>query len=387
MILRLRVTPAFYVVRCPLLGFWPSVAITARVSDSSVSGDCVSRWTFAVFSMDHSCQETDQGMDVAEVSFEKVLGAAKTIAGVAHRTPVMTCSAIDEIAERRLFFKCENFQKVGAFKFRGAFNAVSQLSDEDAANGVVTHSSGNHAQALALAAQMRGIPAYIVMPSTAPIVKKAAVEGYGAEVIVCEPTLAARESTADEVKARTGATFIHPYDNDDVIAGQGTAMLELHDQVAAMGETLDAVVTPVGGGGLLAGTCIAANGLDASVRVFAGEPAGADDAARSFEAGRLIPQTGPDTIADGLLTSLGQRNWGIISQHTQQIVTVSDAEIVTAMRLLWERAKLLVEPSSAVALAAILNDRFDSDVTVRSIGVILSGGNVDLDRLPWMSKS
>lgn len=326
-------------------------------------------------------------MDVAEVSFEKVLGAAKTIAGVSHRTPVMTCSAIDEIAGRRLFFKCENFQKVGAFKFRGAFNAVSQLSDEEAASGVVTHSSGNHAQALALAARMRGIPAYIVMPSTAPIIKKAAVEGYGAEVIVCEPTLAARESTASEVKARTGATFIHPYDNDDVIAGQGTAMLELHDQVAALGETLDGVVTPVGGGGLLAGTCIAASGLDASIRVFAGEPAGADDAARSFEAGRLIPQTAPDTIADGLLTSLGKRNWGIISQHTQQIVTVSDAEIVTAMRLLWERAKLLVEPSSAVALAAILNERFDSDATVRSIGVLLSGGNVDLDRLPWMAKS
>ncbi|MGZ0173232.1 MAG: pyridoxal-phosphate dependent enzyme [Planctomycetales bacterium] len=326
-------------------------------------------------------------MDDSEVNFEKVQSAAETIAGVAHRTPLMTCSAIDEIAGRKLFFKCENFQKVGAFKFRGAFNAVSQLSDEDAANGVVTHSSGNHAQALALAARMRGVPAYIVMPSTAPGVKKAAVEGYGAEVIVCEPTLAARESTADEVQARTGATFIHPYDNDDVIAGQGTAMLELYDQVAELGATLDGVVTPVGGGGLLAGTCIAAGGLDSSIRVFAGEPAGADDAARSFEAGRLIPQTAPDTIADGLLTSLGQRNWGIISKQVQLIVTVSDAEIVAAMLLLWERAKLLVEPSSAVALAAILNDRFDPDVTVRSIGVILSGGNIDLGRLPWMSKS
>jgi threonine dehydratase len=332
-------------------------------------------------------QELDAAMDDSEVNFEKVQSAAETIAGVAHRTPLMTCSAIDEIAGRKLFFKCENFQKVGAFKFRGAFNAVSQLSDEDAANGVVTHSSGNHAQALALAARMRGVPAYIVMPSTAPGVKKAAVEGYGAEVIVCEPTLAARESTADEVQARTGATFIHPYDNDDVIAGQGPAMLELYDQVAELGATLDGVVTPVGGGGLLAGTCIAAGGLDSSIRVFAGEPAGADDAARSFEAGRLIPQTAPDTIADGLLTSLGQRNWGIISKQVQLIVTVSDAEIVAAMLLLWERAKLLVEPSSAVALAAILNDRFDPDVTVRSIGVILSGGNIDLGRLPWMSKS
>ncbi len=323
-------------------------------------------------------------MDASKVTFESVQQAAARIIGVAHRTPVMTCSALDGIAGRRLFFKCENFQKVGAFKFRGAFNAVSHLSDEDAANGVVTHSSGNHAQALALAAKMRGVPAYIVMPTTAPSVKKAAVEGYGAEVIVCEPNLAARESTASEVQARTGATFIHPYDNDDVIAGQGTAMLELFDQVAELGASLDAVITPVGGGGLLGGTCIAAHGLDSSVRVFAGEPAGADDAARSFEAGKLIPQTGPKTIADGLLTSLGQRNWSIIQQHVEQIVTVSDDEIVAAMRLLWERAKLLVEPSSAVVLAAILSGQFTPNRQVESVGVVLSGGNVDLERLPWL---
>ena len=331
-------------------------------------------------------------MDASVVDFEKVQLAAKAIAGVAHRTPVMTCAAIDERAGYRIFFKCENFQKVGAFKFRGALNAVSKLSDADAANGVLTHSSGNHAQALALAARMRGVPAYIVMPSNAPTVKREAVEGYGAEVIQCEPTLAARESTADAVKARTGATFIHPYDNDDVIAGQGTAMLELFEQVAERDASLDAVVTPVGGGGLLGGTCIAARGVDPSIRVFAGEPAGADDAARSFEAGRLIPQTGPNTIADGLLTSLGQRNWQIISQHVEQIVTVSDDEIVSAMRLLWERAKLLVEPSAAVALAAVLSDRFafEGERTgggVQSVGVILSGGNVDLERLPWMSNS
>ena len=323
-------------------------------------------------------------MSASEVTFEKVQQAAARIAGVAHQTPVMTCSAIDEIAGRRLFFKCENFQKVGAFKFRGAFNAVSQLSEVDAASGVVTHSSGNHAQALALAAKMRGVPAYIVMPSTAPGVKKAAVEGYGAEVIVCEPTLAARESTASEVQARTGASFIHPYDNDDVIAGQGTVMLELFDQVAELDAILDAVITPVGGGGLLGGTCIAARGLNASIRVFAGEPSGADDAARSFAAGELIPQTGPKTIADGLLTSLGQRNWSIIQQHVEQIVTVSDDEIVAAMRLLWERAKLLVEPSSAVALAAILSGQFATTSDVESVGVVLSGGNVDLDRLPWL---
>lgn len=322
-------------------------------------------------------------MDASDITFETVQRAAARIAGVAHRTPVMTCSALDEMAGRRLFFKCENFQKVGAFKFRGAFNAVSQLSDEAAANGVVTHSSGNHAQALALAAKMRGVPAYIVMPSTAPAVKKAAVEGYGAEVIVCEPTLAARESTADEVQARTGASFIHPYDNDDVIAGQGTVMLELFDQVAELDASLDAVITPVGGGGLLGGTCLAARGLDSSIRIFAGEPAGADDAARSFAAGELIPQTGPNTIADGLLTSLGRRNWSIIQQHVEQIVTVSDDEIVAAMRLLWERAKLLVEPSSAVALAAVLSGQFETSDDVESVGVVLSGGNVDLERLPW----
>ena len=325
-------------------------------------------------------------MDASAIDFEAVQQAARTINGIAHRTPVMTCSAIDEVAGRRVFFKCENFQKVGAFKFRGAVNAVNRLSADEAANGVLTHSSGNHAQALALAARRRGIPAFIVMPSTAPSVKRAAVEGYGAEVIVCEPTLVARESTANEVKARTGATFIHPYDNDHVIAGQGTAMLELFEQVAGLGAALDSVVTPVGGGGLLGGTCLATHGVDPSIRVFAGEPVGADDA-RSFAAGTLIPQTKPNTIADGLLTSLGQRNWTIIRQHVEDVVTVSDDEIISAMRLLWERAKLLVEPSSAVALAAVLNDRFRQHNDLHSVGVILSGGNVDLNRLPWLSNS
>lgn len=325
-------------------------------------------------------------METSTTDFQRVLQASRTIAGVAHRTPVVTCSAIDALAGRKVYFKCEQFQKVGAFKFRGAFNAVSQLSDAAAGAGVVTHSSGNHAQALALAAKMRGVPAFIVMPSTAPKVKKAAVEGYGAEVIVCEPTLAARESTASDVQARTGATFIHPYDNDDVIAGQGTAMLELSEQIREMGQSLDAVVTPVGGGGLLAGTCLAVRGAASPIRVLAGEPAGADDAARSHHAGRLIPQTGPNTIADGLLTSLGKRNWAIIQRDVEQILTVSDQETVAAMRLLWERAKLLVEPSSAVALAAVLSDQFSADSSDGgAIGVILSGGNVDLDRLPWLS--
>lgn len=325
-------------------------------------------------------------MDTPCVEFEDVQQAAVAISGIAHRTPVMTCSAIDKIAERRLYFKCENFQKVGAFKFRGAFNAISKLSADEAVNGVVTHSSGNHAQALALAARMKGIPAYIVMPSTAPTVKKAAVEGYGAEVIVCDPTLSSRESTANQVQTRTGAAFIHPYDNEQIIAGQGTAMLELFEQVSELEESLDAVVTPVGGGGLLSGTCIAARGLNPDIQVIAGEPAGADDAARSFAAGELIPQTGPKTIADGLLTSLGQKNWPIIRRNVEQIVTVSDDEIIAAMRLLWERAKLLIEPSSAVALAAMLSDQFPEPGNLQSVGIILSGGNVDLDLLPWMSK-
>lgn len=312
-----------------------------------------------------------------------VQDAWQRIAGKVHRTPVMTCRTIDALAGRRVFFKCEHFQKVGAFKFRGACHAVSRLSDEVARRGVVTHSSGNHAQALALAAKERGIPAYVVMPETSSPVKRAAVAGYGAEVILCEPNQAARESTAAEVRQRTGATFIHPYDNADVIAGQGTALLELVDQLAQDGITLDAVITPVGGGGLLSGTCLAASGMNPALRVFAGEPAGADDAARSLAAGQLVPQTGPKTIADGLLTSLGQRNWPIIHKHVEQIITVSEEEIILAMRLLWERAKLLVEPSSAVALAAILTPQFQSRSDIPAIGVILSGGNVNLDALPW----
>ena len=317
------------------------------------------------------------------ISINQVREAAETISGRAHRTPVMTCQTLDDLAGRRLFFKCENFQKVGAFKFRGACNAVSRLTAEQAELGVVTHSSGNHAQALALAAKMRGIPAYIVMPETASPVKKAAVEGYGAEVILCEPTLKARETTADSVQQRTGAVFIHPYDNADIIAGQGTAMLELQEQVAELGGSLEAVIAPVGGGGLLAGTCLAAYGFDDKLRLFAAEPSGADDAARSMQAGQLIPQTGPDTIADGLLTSLGELNWPIIRDHVEQIVTVTDEQIVSAMRLLWERAKLFVEPSSAVVLAAVLSPDFGKLDGIESIGLILSGGNVNLNTLPF----
>ena len=319
----------------------------------------------------------------SSLTLDDVRSAAKRIAGFAHRTPVVTCRTIDELAGCQVFFKCEHFQKVGAFKFRGAYNAVARLTDSAAERGVVTHSSGNHAQALALAAKMRGIPAYIVMPRTASPVKRAGVEGYGAEVIPCEPTQAAREATTAEVEARTGATFIHPYNNLDVMAGQGTATIELCEQTQELGTELDAIISPVGGGGLLSGTCIAAKGINPALRVFAGEPSGADDAARSMAAGQLTPQTGPNTIADGLLTSLGDLTWPIIRDNVEAIITVSDEQIVAAMRLLWERAKLLIEPSSAVVLAAILDDRFRQRSQVKAIGAILSGGNVNLDKLPW----
>jgi threonine dehydratase len=268
---------------------------------------------------------------------------------------------------------------VGAFKFRGACNAVIKLPDELAARGVVTHSSGNHAQAVALAARMRGIDAHIVMPSNALAVKRRAVEGYGGRVIACEPTLHARETTAEAVIAETGATFIHPYDHPDIIAGQGTSALELLDQVPQ----LDAIVAPVGGGGLLSGICVAAKGLNPAIRIFAAEPLGADDAARSIAAGKLIPQTGPDTIADGLLTSLGELTWPIIRDHVERVITVSEEQIVAAMQLAWERAKLLIEPSAAVAVAAVLSEEFQAVEGVDRVGVVLSGGNTDLDNLPW----
>jgi len=313
------------------------------------------------------------------VDLSAIRDAHRRIAGLVHRTPVMTCGTLDRLAGRSLHFKCENFQKVGAFKYRGAANAVLQLTDAQAARGVVTHSSGNHAQALALAARQRGIPAYIVMPSTASPVKRAAVRDYGGEVIECEPTLAAREATATAVLARTGGTLIPPYDHPHVIAGQGTAALELLEQAPG----LDAVITPVGGGGLLSGVCVAAQGIAPNIRVFAAEPLGADDAARSKASGRFIPQTGPHTIADGLLTSLGELTWPIIRDQVEQVVTVTEEQIVAAMRLLWERAKLLVEPSSAVALAAVLTEGFKGLQGIQHVGIVLSGGNVNLDKLPW----
>jgi threonine dehydratase/serine racemase len=308
-----------------------------------------------------------------------VRAAAQRISGLAHRTPVATCATLDRLAGRAFFFKCEHLQKVGAFKFRGACNAVMRLDATTARRGVVTHSSGNHAQALALAAKLRGIPAHIVMPSSATPVKRRAVEGYGARVIECAPTLEARETTATAVVAETGATLISPYNHPDIIAGQGTTALELLEQVPQ----LDALVAPVGGGGLIAGLCVAGHGLNAAIRVFAAEPTGADDAARSKAAGKLILQTAPRTIADGLLTSLGDLTWPILRDQVERVLTVSEEEIVTAMRLVWERAKLLIEPSSAVAVAAVLSEEFRGLKGMQRVGIILSGGNVNLDRLPW----
>jgi threonine dehydratase/serine racemase len=308
-----------------------------------------------------------------------VRDAAVRITGLAHRTPVVTCATLDRLAGRSLFFKCEHLQKAGAFKFRGACNAVMKLAPQTAACGVVTHSSGNHAGALALAARLRGIPAHVVMPRNASPVKRRAVEEYGGRVVECEPTLAAREATAAAVLAETGGTLIPPYNHRDVIAGQGTAALELLEQVTG----LDAIVAPVGGGGLIAGMAIAAAGVAPRVRVFAAEPAGADDAARSKSAGTLLPQTGPRTIADGLLTSLGELTWPLLRDRIEQVITVTEEEIIRAMRLAWERAKLLIEPSSAVAVAAVLSPTFRPLEGARRIGVLLSGGNVNLDSLPW----
>jgi threonine dehydratase/serine racemase len=311
---------------------------------------------------------------------EDVRAAARRIAPHAHRTPVVTCTTLDVLAERQLYFKCEHLQKAGAFKFRGAYNAVSQLSEVVAARGVATHSSGNHAQALALAARLHGIAAHVVVPRGAPRTKLAATLGYGARVIECAPTLEARESTLADVVRETGAALVHPYDHPSVIAGQGTVALELLEEVP----DLDALVAPVGGGGLVAGTCVAAHGLRPGLRVFAAEPAGADDAARSKAAGRLIPQTDPHTLADGLLTSLGELTWPILRDQTERVLTVGEEATVESMRLLWERAKLPVEPSAAVALAAVLDDEFRALHGIERVGVILSGGNVDVDRLPWL---
>lgn len=309
--------------------------------------------------------------------YADIEAAHRIVAQHAHHTPVLTSRSINTITGGNLFFKCENFQKVGAFKFRGACNAVFSLSEEDARKGVATHSSGNHAAALALAASIRGITAHIVMPDNSPEIKKKAVAGYGANITFCEPTLQARESTLAKIVADTGATEIHPYNNFFVIAGQGTAVKELIEDFGAF----DIIIAPVGGGGLLGGTAISTKYLLPECKVIAAEPAGADDAYRSFQAKKIIPSVNPKTIADGLLTSLGERNFAIISEKVDDIVTVSEQNIVEAMRMIWERMKIIIEPSSAVPLAAILEGKID--IQNQKVGVILSGGNLDLGKLPF----
>jgi len=308
------------------------------------------------------------------VNFNDIQTAHNLIKEQIHRTPVLSSKSINEIAGCEILFKCENFQKVGAFKFRGASNAVLALTDQQAEKGVATHSSGNHAQALALAARMRGIPATIVMPSNAPQVKIDAVRGYGAEIVFCEPTLEARETTLNKVVETKGSVFIHPYNNDYVIAGQGTAIKELIEQKS----WFDFIITPVGGGGLLSGSAISAKTLCPDCEVIAAEPKGADDAYRSFKAGYIIPQTGPNTICDGLLTSLGDKTFEIIQKYVDDIITVDDDLIKEAMKLTWERMKMVIEPSSAVCLAAILDNK--KRFFGKRIGVIISGGNVDFSR-------
>lgn len=311
------------------------------------------------------------------VSIKNIMSAAERIKPYIHRTPVMTNKSLDGQVGARVFMKCENFQKVGAFKFRGASNAVWSLTEAEAKSGVCTHSSGNHAQALALAAKMRGIPAYIVMPDNAPLVKKNAVAGYGGRITFCEPTLEAREGTMERIRLDTGATVVHPYDDERVIAGQGTAALELLEEIP----DLDVILAPVGGGGLLSGTSITATETKKGIRVIAAEPEMADDAFRSMREGRIIPSQNPKTMADGLLTSLGVLTFPIIQERVEQVVTVSESAIMASMKFIWERAKIVIEPSAATVIAVLWEKKID--LQGLKVGVILSGGNVDLEKLPW----
>lgn len=295
-----------------------------------------------------------------------------------HRTPVLTNRQVDERTGCEVFLKCENFQRVGAFKFRGASNAVFSLPDDEASKGVATHSSGNHAQAIALAAKMKNIPAYIVMPENSPEVKKRAVAGYGAEITFCEPTQEARETTLEKVVDKTGATFIHPYNDTRIIAGQGTSGLELLEDYP----DLDIILVPVGGGGLASGTAIAASGLRPGVKVIGCEPEIADDAYLSLKTGELQPSKNTQTVADGLRTGLGELTFACLQEHLHSIVTVSEEEITDAMRYIWERMNIIIEASCAVPVAALFNNKI-KNASGKKIGIIITGGNVDLDHLPW----
>ena len=316
-------------------------------------------------------------MQVELPALADILAAQARIRPHVHRTPVLTCRSLDEVVGARLFFKCENFQKIGAFKARGATNAVFSLTAEQAARGVLTHSSGNHGAALAYAARARGIAAWVVMPENASKVKQENVRRLGATIRLCAPTVAAREEACADVGRATGATLVHPFDDARVIAGQGTAALELIDDVPE----LEAIIAPIGGGGLLSGTAIAARSLVPGLRVLGAEPANADDAARSFRSGRVEPLPAATTIADGLRTTLAARTLAAIRANVEAIGTASEQAIVAAMRMTWERMKIVIEPSSAVPLASLLEQALD--VRGKRVGVIVSGGNVDLDHLPW----
>jgi threonine dehydratase len=313
------------------------------------------------------------------LDLNSILAAHERIQPHIHRTLVLTSERLNEASHASLFFKCENFQKIGAFKARGATNAVFALDEATARHGVATHSSGNHGAAVARAAKLRGIPAHVVMPSNSAKVKVRAVESYGAHIVFCEPTENAREATCAEVIRKTGATLIHSFENQHVMAGQGTAAVELLEDVPE----IDLVMCPVGGGGLLAGTAVAAKSMRPEIKVIAVEPANADDAAQSFRAGRRLVTEKKFTIADGLRTNIGEPNFAIVQRYVDGIVTVSEEAIVSAMRTIWETMKIVVEPSAAVPYAAILERVID--VNGRRVGIILTGGNVDLDALPWMN--
>lgn len=310
-------------------------------------------------------------------TYDDVIAAHERIAPHIHRTPVLTSSHINNLVGAELFFKCENFQKAGAFKARGASNAVFGLTDEQAAKGVATHSSGNHGTCLSYAAGRRGIPCTVVMPRTAPQAKKDAVRGYGGRVVECEPSTSSREAVFAEVVAETGAEFVHPYNDLRVITGQATCSRELLEQV----EGLTSVVAPIGGGGMVSGTCLTLSTIAPQVKIYAAEPEQADDAYRSFKAGYIIADDAPETVADGLKVPLKENTWHYVQNHVTDILTASEEEIVEAMKLIWKRMKIVMEPSSAVPLATILKNK--ELFAGQRIGVIITGGNVDLDKLPW----
>ncbi|MFT5720825.1 MAG: threonine dehydratase [Motiliproteus sp.] len=311
-------------------------------------------------------------------TYDDVLAAHKRIKPYIHETPILTSRFLNDLSGAELFFKCENFQKAGAFKVRGACNAVFGLDEETAAIGVATHSSGNHALSLAYAAGQRGIPVTVVMPRTAPQAKKDAVIGYGGRIVECEPSTSSREAVFAEVVAASGADFVHPYNDPRVIAGQATCSKELLSQVA----NLDAVIAPIGGGGMISGTCLTLSALAPDIKIYAAEPLNADDAARSFKAGHIIADDAPDTVADGLKVPLKALTWHFVSHHVTDILTATEDEIIDAMKLTWKRMKIVIEPSCAVPLAVILKN--PELFRGKRVGVIITGGNVDLDSLPWM---